>query len=123
MSFQPTHHILNTDQTHQLIADIGQDSFVDALDAYFDELDETLAAINPLTHDLTQLAKQAHSLKSSSRLIGAAALADRALQLETHCKQGLTDTLGEQCRQLETCIEQTRQQLKQQFQPVSTQSV
>jgi len=98
-------------QYQQLLEDLGELMLVEALSAYLDELDDMSEALAHRSDDLSYLAKQAHSLKSSSRMIGALALADSALQLETACKQGLTQQLDSLQQSLHALIQQTRREL------------
>lgn len=100
-----------TAQFQQLLEDLGESMLTEALSAYLDELNDMSEALNNRNDDLSYLAKQAHSLKSSSRMIGALALADGALQLETACKQGLTQELDSLQQSLHALIQQTRREL------------
>jgi HPt (histidine-containing phosphotransfer) domain-containing protein len=100
-----------TPQFQQLLEDLGETMLVEALSAYLEELDEMSDALSRHRDDLNYLAKQAHSLKTSSRMIGALALAETALQLETACKQGRTQALDALQQSLHALIQQTRRDL------------
>lgn len=73
-----------------LADDVGEEAAREVVRAYLDELPPALAAIRDAAEalDAERLVAAAHSLKSSSLVIGARSLADACFEVERAAREG-----------------------------------
>ena len=76
---------------------------VDLIDSLEHEVDKLVPAIQEALaqRDADQLQRAAHSLKGSSAALGAAALADLCLEIETFARQGLVNEAQDVATQID----------------------
>lgn len=91
----------------------NSDVFREVIGLYLDDapqyLDGARAAI--ASHDCEALHRAVHSLKGSSRYVGAASLAALCHELESEAAIGFNDKFKEQLEEIEAAFNQVRQAL------------
>lgn len=108
----PTFPVLSQDIMNTLRDDIGEETFNEALDAFLEEMSDSIDAIQRIT-DMSQLVTHAHSLKSSARMFGAMALAETAFELEQSARQNNAQDSQQILPRLITKCQETRRILEQ----------
>ena len=92
----------------QLADDIGQEMLPVVISVFIEEVGEQLGQLRPLYErgDWAQLARVAHSMKSSCGSYGAMPSYQQVMALEMACKQADAGEAGRQLQELEDSLPQ-----------------
>ena len=107
--------VLDTEVLGTLIEAIGEDAARGVIALFLEECRDLTAAMAALGADLVAIGRAAHSLKSSAGQLGAVALSEAALAVETAANAGAPELPG-LIAALSACAAATREVLAAQLQ-------
>lgn len=103
-----TQALIDQPTLDELTESIGQESVSFAIEAFLQELNDALPILTQAPElDPSGAQSQAHSLKSSSRLVGALALSERCRELENNLEAKNFTAISSQ--DFKTLAQQTQQ--------------
>ena len=103
-------HMIAKEQLDGIIAAAGIDGANEIYAAFWRSTDDLIATLHEALkdEDLTRAAGLAHAIKGSSLNVGAQALGEAAIALETHCKNAQCGDAIEIADHITRCLTETK---------------